>query len=277
MANQQCYPLAMHTGISDQTERSARLVIPIVLELCRPQSVVDVGCGTGIWLSVFQECGVADVRGLDGPYNAMSEFRVDRSLFTAVDFEKPFALDRTFDCAVSLEVAEHVSPANADRFVQSLVALAPLVLFSAAIPFQGGYQHVNEQWPEYWVERFDRHGYRAVDVIRPRVWNETGICWYTKQNTLLFVRDDQFERFPDLRALYETIRNMPMSLVHPDMYLHYADPRNRGLREVLGLVAGTLKAAARRWWGRLRGVPDWHKIGVAPAWEAPRPNHAAPR
>src|SRR6185295_11823721 len=104
-----------------------------------------------------------------------------------------FGLDRMFDCAVSLEVAEHVSPGHADQFVACLVKLAPIVLFSAAIPLQGGFQHVNEQWPDYWAERFQRYNYLPVDAIRPRIWHTREVLPYIKQNTMFFVREDQLD------------------------------------------------------------------------------------
>lgn len=271
------YPLELHLGGTDQTERSAGLVVPILLELFQPRSVVDVGCGTGIWLSMFQKHGVADVHGVDGPYNSVESLRIDKSRFSPVDLEKPFSLERLFDCAVSLEVAEHVSAAHADQFVECLTRLAPVVVFSAAIPFQGGFGHINEQWPDYWAERFGRYGYLPVDAIRRRIWHEKNVCWYTKQNTLLFVRGAELDRYPKLRAEYEATRDLPLSLVHPDYYLRAADDSNRSLREVLALVPRSIKAAGRRWWGRLRGTPDWHKVGVSPVWDPPKRNEAACR
>ena len=45
--------------------RSAEAIVPVVLRLVQPQSVVDVGCGIGTWLSVFRTHGVIDVHGMD--------------------------------------------------------------------------------------------------------------------------------------------------------------------------------------------------------------------
>ncbi len=263
------YPVNLHLGDADRTERSARLVVPIVMELCQPKSVVDVGCGTGIWLSVFRDLGVTEIHGVDGEYASLDQLRIDKSRFTAVDLEKPFVLDRQFDCASSLEVAEHVSAEHAEQFVESLTKLAPIVLFSAAIPLQGGYKHINEQWPDYWVELFGRRDYVPVDAIRHRIWHAREICWYTKQNTLLFVRRDRLERFPKLREAYERFRDLPLSLVHPDYFLRAADNRNRSLREIASLLPKTALAAARRFWSRVRGVPGWYQIGAGVQWDAP--------
>jgi hypothetical protein len=63
---------------------------------------------------------------------------------------------RTFDLAICLEVAEHLPPEAAEGFIDSLTRLAPVVLFSAAITFQVGNQHLNGQWPDYWATLFRR-------------------------------------------------------------------------------------------------------------------------
>jgi hypothetical protein len=60
------------------------------------------------------------------------------------------------------------------------------VLFSAALPRQGGTGHVNEQWPAYWIERFQTYGYFLFDVLRPLVWEDDRIASWYKQNILLF-------------------------------------------------------------------------------------------
>jgi hypothetical protein len=64
------------------------------------------------------------------------------------------------------------------------------ILFSAAIPGQGGSLHVNEQWPSYWIKLFSEHGYRCFDFIRPQIWTDRAIeSWY-RQNILFFSKRD---------------------------------------------------------------------------------------
>jgi len=50
--------------------RSASHVVPLVLRELSPESVLDVGCGAGAWLSVYGNLGVADYLGVDGAYVA---------------------------------------------------------------------------------------------------------------------------------------------------------------------------------------------------------------
>jgi SAM-dependent methyltransferase len=206
--------------------RSARRVVPLVLELIHPASVVDVGCGVGTWLSVFREHGVEDFRGIDiEGVEGLLEIPLDQ--FLAHDLTRPIEPDRQFDLVVCLEVAEHLPPDAADTLIASLARLGPVVLFSAAIPHQGGTHHVNEQWPEYWAARFDAWGYEVLDAIRPRIWEDPDVEWWYAQNALLFVRRDRLLAFPKLVALPAVTSTSRLALVHPRKYLELIDQARR--------------------------------------------------
>jgi 2-polyprenyl-3-methyl-5-hydroxy-6-metoxy-1,4-benzoquinol methylase len=149
--------------------RSAHAVLPLVLDLVDVKSAVDVGCGVGAWLSVLKELGVDDVLGIDGDYVEPKDLLIPKRCFTAHDLTQDFDVERTFDLALSLEVAEHLPPERAHSFVETLARLARVVLFSAAIPGQGGIAHVTERWPDYWAGLFAEHGYVPVDALRYRI------------------------------------------------------------------------------------------------------------
>jgi SAM-dependent methyltransferase len=197
------------------SDRSAAVVVPMVLELLEPQSVVDVGCGAGSWLRVFNDHGVEDIQGIDGDYVDRAQLEIPEERFLPRDLSKGVQLDRRFDLAVSLEVAEHLPPEAAETLVDSLVGLAPAVLFSAAIPGQGGAGHVNEQWPNYWVGHFENRGYVCVDCIRPRIWGELEVeTWYI-QNILLMVEPSVLEARPRLAQERERYANNQLLVIHP--------------------------------------------------------------
>lgn len=166
-----------------------REVVPIVLTFIRPKSILDVGCGTGTWLKAFEEAGVQDYLGVDGVYVDRSKLRIPSSKFIPFDISKPMDLGRKFDLVVSLEVAEHLAPQEADIIVESLVRHGETILFSAAIPGQGGQNHLNEQWPEYWQKKFMKHGYHFHDVIRSLIWNNDNIEWWYRQNIFLISKE----------------------------------------------------------------------------------------
>ena len=86
---------------AEGTRRSAAIVTPILIELFRPASVVDVGCGTGLWLSAFRQHGVADIQGVDGPWIPSAQLEIRATLLHQHDLSRPLELGRTFDLALS--------------------------------------------------------------------------------------------------------------------------------------------------------------------------------
>jgi SAM-dependent methyltransferase len=211
-----------------QNRTSAHTILGILFEYYRPRSVLDVGCGLGTWLAVARELGVAEVRGVEGLWLEPARLRIDPDLVTRCDLEQGFSLGRGFDLVVCLEVAEHLAAPAADPLVASLAAHGDLVLFSAAIPHQGGHGHVNEQFPGYWASRFARHEFRPVDLLRPRIWNDPSALWYLRQNTLLFAHERALAAHEPLRR--EAAVERPLSLVHPDVYLSRLSHVHRALQ-----------------------------------------------
>lgn len=170
----------------DGALRSAQVVLPSVLRLIPAKSVVDFGCGLGSWLKACLENGVETIQGLDGDHVNHAKLLIGREQFQTVDLEHRIRLDQRFDLALCLEVAEHLPTRSAPVLVESLSAAAPVVLFSAAIPGQGGRSHVNEQWPPYWERLFAEQGMRKYDVIRPLIWRDQNVEWWYRQNIYIF-------------------------------------------------------------------------------------------
>jgi SAM-dependent methyltransferase len=192
-------------------------IVPEIMRILNPANVVDIGCGLGTFLYCFKKEGVKEVLGIDGAWvnkNALSKY-LDEGEFLEKDLEKPFTLNKKFDLAVSLEVAEHLSPESADIFVKNLVNAGKLILFSAAIPLQGGQNHINEQWLTYWEEKFGKHNYIIHDVMRPIFWNNPKIFWWYRQNMVL-VAPKEFRLNSNLT--YNPLRNV----VHYELFSHYA-------------------------------------------------------
>ena len=201
--------------------QSAAVIVPLILEWIQPRSVVDVGCGDGTWLSVFQASGIDDILGLDGSYVLSETLQIPKECFVSKDLSQSVSLNRTFDLAVSLEVAEHLPAESAPGFVESLTNLSDVVLFSAAIPHQGGTHHVNEQWPNYWIDLFESRGYIPVDSLRPRLWNDAAVQPWYAQNSFIFVRGDRLSHYPLLKAVASQIPSFGPSVVHPTIYLQH--------------------------------------------------------
>lgn len=214
-----------HDSFGDRSEslKSARIIVPVVLDILQPKSVVDVGCGNGEFLSIFKEKGIKDILGFDGHWVNADKLRIPKECFKHADLEKPLKINKKFDLAVSLEVAEHLSKNSASTFIQTLTSFSPVVVFSAAIPLQGGLDHINEQWPEYWASFFAKQNYVPIDCIRKKIWKNDDVSYWYSQNIILFVERDYLKTNSKLKKEFEQTESSALSLVHPKLYLSKAE------------------------------------------------------
>lgn len=130
-----------------------------------------------------------------------------------------------------LEVAEHLSAKSAERFIQCLTRHSPVIVFSAAVPFQGGHHHVNEQFLPYWVDMFARQGYRMIDLFRQQLWNRPDVLWWLRQNMVLFVDGEAVSKSDSLRDELDRQNHGPVSIIHPDLYLSRMQQAAKHLRD----------------------------------------------
>jgi SAM-dependent methyltransferase len=191
-----------------------REIAPVIYGWFSPTSVIDIGCGLGTFLKAFKEQGVTKILGIDGPWcnqELLSE-NIDLSEFAMKNIETALGIEERFDLLVCLEVAEHLTPNRADSFVAELVQISDVILFSAAIPGQGGDHHYNEQWIDYWKVKFENHGYEMRDVLRPLFWHNKKVYYWYRQNMVLFLR------YPNQHPQIETlVQNTITNIVHPEL------------------------------------------------------------
>lgn len=219
--NKKLYDENYYQRLEKGSLRSANIIVPEVMELINPKSVIDIGCGIGIWLSVFKSLG-CNVFGLDGSWVDKQMLKIDRKDFYETNLEERIILNNTFDLVVSLEVAEHLKEERAESFVSDLTRLGPVVLFSAAIPSQHAKNHINKKWQSYWVELFLKNSYLPIDCIRPLIWNNHNVEWWYRQNTILYCRKDHIENYPKLSKLYHETKDKQMwNLVHPGLLRYH--------------------------------------------------------
>ena len=172
--------------------RSAGIIAQSIVGEFKVPRVVDVGCGTGALLEALRDRG-CEVFGLEYAEAALKYCR-DRQLDVAkFDLERNvFDNNRTFDVAVSMEVAEHLPESAANRYLDLLTRLSPVVVFTAATPGQGGTDHINEQPHSYWIDKYRQRGFEHMAELS-NVWRESWEAsgdvqsWYY-QNLLIFRR-----------------------------------------------------------------------------------------
>ena len=169
-----------------------RIIAAKLYPILRPRSVADVGCGLGTFLAAFKESGAQTVQGYDGDWvnRELLLKYISLSEFKAIDLQDDFATDGAkFDLVISLEVAEHLRPESADRFIKNLVSLGDVLLFSAATPatwFDSS--HLNNQWPDYWRDKFASHGYFMHDVVRHIFLDDEDVCVWYRTNMFLVTK-----------------------------------------------------------------------------------------
>ncbi len=166
--------------------RSAQEMIRVLKPALEPTSVLDLGSGRGVWLGEWAKAGATDVIGVDGDYVDRDQLAIERHQFQAADLTAPLALGRRFDLAQSLEVGEHLPEAASGGLVDTLTGHSDIVLFSAAVPGQGGEFHINEKPLSYWQDLFSARGFDAFDCIRPQVRTSTEMEPWYRYNSVLY-------------------------------------------------------------------------------------------
>ena len=182
------YDASFYEGQVATSLQSARIYLGYLWQFLQPASVLDVGCGRGAWLKACHELGSRSLLGFDGDWNSQSAMIDSAVEFQSIDLNKPFSVPGKVDLAITLEVAEHLSPSTAPQFVKCITAASDVVLFSAAYSKQGGTNHINEQPHSYWARRFADHDFASFDLFRPVYWGHKEVCFWYRQNAFLYVR-----------------------------------------------------------------------------------------
>jgi SAM-dependent methyltransferase len=214
---------------------SARALVPKIIEWLEPASLIDVGCGTGAWAAVALSEGVPDVLGVDGDYVDQRQLVIPPDRFAVRNLAEPFRMDRRFDLALCLEVAEHLPPSRGPGFIDDLCAVSDVIVFSAAIPGQQGTHHVNLRWQSYWANLFIERGRSIVDDLRASIWRDARVGWWYRQNVLVATA-----------VALPRLEHPPVSnIVHPESTF-----RDVGLRTLLSEIPAAARTATSR---RLKG------------------------
>ena len=192
------YDAGFYAARRDVSLQSAGVIVPILLSYVQPRSVVDIGCGLGTWLKAFRAAGITDVMGYDGDYVDRGALLIEPSRFCPTDLRADGRLQRSFDFTGGRRTpAGTVCP----LFRAPPHFRRPVVLFSAAIPGQGGTDHINEQWQDYWRDLFLSENFHPVNIIRPAVWGLPEVDFWYQQNSILYCSAAFLSAHPNLKMV----------------------------------------------------------------------------
>ncbi|QHI68880.1 class I SAM-dependent methyltransferase [Tichowtungia aerotolerans] len=180
------------TMVEPYSRRSVGPIARSIENSFHPQSVIDVGCGSGALLVALRKLGIRNSLGLD-----CSEAALDIARARGLDTRKfdiatdQFLYSAFYDVAISMETAEHLPENSVDNYISLLCSLAPLIVFTAARPGQNGIGHLNEQSPEYWIEKFKSHNLQLDETLVSRWqtdWKAAGVSDFYTRNLMIFRR-----------------------------------------------------------------------------------------
>lgn len=203
------------------SEQSSAVIVPLVMDLINPASVIDIGCGTGCWLLEFKKNGVKQVLGIDA-FVEDDQRHIEADEYVAMNLLQFEGIPGHFDLAVCLEVLEHLPARAAHHIVKEITEKCQSCLFSAAVPGQGGTNHINEQWHTYWHTKFAEHGWIKYDVIRPQILLRKDVAPWYRQNTFIYARPGHCmapkldrlhnDYYLDMEVYYPRITNQMQSI-----------------------------------------------------------------
>lgn len=199
--------------------RSAKEILPYLYKFYSFKSVIDIGCGTGVWLKVcHDDLAIKDFNGIEGPYLKKEKLKVNPDSVRFADLKQELKLVRKYDLVISMEVGEHLPDSSADNYVKSLVNAGDFILFSAALPGQEGTYHINEQFPEYWAGKFCSAGFVPVDILRKYFWNNTNVDWWYRQNMMLYIKKELLENFAEFQTAASCTDADFLTRIHPEIF-----------------------------------------------------------
>lgn len=241
------YDPTFFSGISSGSKTSALKLLSIYGRYAVVGSFVDVGCGAATWLEAAQQVFALPSNQLYGVDGAHARAAHDKKPFQFAyqDLQGSIRVrEEKFDLLVCVEVAEHLPVERADTFVADLVLHSESVIFGAAIPNQGGTGHVNEQWPDYWAEKFAKHGYVQLDIFRSELWDAADVMGWYSQNTFLYVKEgSKFHDELRRRGAMDQPR-LPTRVIHPTIFA-LAACETAGPRRLVRALPAAAKRAFR--------------------------------
>jgi hypothetical protein len=197
---------------------SAQLILGHLNEHFRFNSVVDVGAGVGAWSRAALEMNKT-VTSIDGEWVSEIPGKFSRLNYIFQNLNNKVSTNSQHDIAVCVEVAEHLLPERSQGIVADLCKLAPVVVFGAALPRQGGAGHINCRPHSFWIKAFSENKYTAIDLFRPKFWYDGRVGPWYSQNTYLFVAPEKLNQFvgfssPSLVDIYhpKVVLDSPMCL-----------------------------------------------------------------
>jgi hypothetical protein len=236
------FPSSWIFGDIEQRKVNASKVLSTVFEVIGlPDSFLDVGGGAGSWCGAAKDLGVQRVCLIDAcpPHQVIPELSVHEHV--QADLEAGIPSQGFFDLVACIEVIEHISSPSANRLIKQITDCTNLVLFSAAIPGQGGIGHINERLHEYWHDRFAEHSFEKYDIIRPLMLSNSSIPSIYRQNLVVYAK----KGFAEFLAGYPSVCE-DIELIRTEHLKTLYHRESIDLKTALKAIPSALKKSIKR-------------------------------
>lgn len=152
------------------------------------QSVLDLGSGLGYAADYFFQKGLKVV-AVDGLIP-----NIQKALYPTVQID---LTQQSVNCKVDLvhcqELVEHIDERFLKNVLRSLTC-GRIILLTHALPGQPGHNHVNKQYPEYWINHLKSCGCELLeeDTDRIRKIAQAEGATYLAKTGLIFANRSHF-------------------------------------------------------------------------------------
>ena len=203
------YSTDFYQSVTSRAVIASEVALGTILKNFVAQSVIDIGAGDGVWTSTALSIGnptrltVVDLPG--STFKLLQ--KVDKSIKKiTLNFENDMLKNgEPYDLGICVEVIEHISTGRALLLLDWISVNCCTVMFSGAIPGQGGTHHINEQNQSYWLNVMMARGFIPIDNIRPQLYRNGKIPQYYRNNIFFFINSRFIHEHRIKKLLKESI------------------------------------------------------------------------
>ena len=204
-SSKRAYHPRYYKALNENTREYSEIVAKDLIERYKIESIVDFGCGVGFYVETAFKLGIKAL-GYEKYLSNSSDF-MNKEILQFInegDVTLPIICGK-FDCAISVEVGEHIPENSSDRLVENMCnASDRLIIFTAGHIGQKGKGHINCQKRKFWIEKFEQRGWNYLDkeVEKTRkIWSKLKCAKempYLIENIMIFYKNGSEEPFSQL-------------------------------------------------------------------------------
>lgn len=174
-------------------QKTAPKIIDRIIKEFNPESVLDIGSGTGVYVEEFLKRNVKAI-GIEGNLAVKPILVTGVNNIVFKDLRSPLNLEERYDLVWSIEVVEHIDEKYIDVLIYNLTKYCDkwLVMTSGLNSYGRNPEHLNEQDGNYWIKLIEKEGFTYCDEIsqeimdyNKKILKRKGLDWF-KECLLVF-------------------------------------------------------------------------------------------